>query len=453
MGTFVRSVVPFLLTCSLVVPMGNQAANSRAGENGPGRPNVVIIVVDTLRFDATSLAGTENTPFLKAIARRGVSFPRAYSPHDNTPRAHFALMSGFRDGLGSDLDRPDLSLAYQANRVGYSTFGVSANGTLGKRGVPMVSEFANYACLYEDWLSMSAAQKEERRPAIRSRLDAYKARVNEFNEATLFCSGPEVLRRLSPMIDSAREPFFGFVNILETHDPYLPAPEVLGREDKSAQSVDPDLRFRILRDPLARPNEIPNSTQRNAVLQRIKAAEGRAWSLSDDLSKTELATHRRRYLAEVREADRIVRSVFLMLENRKLLDRTWVIVTSDHGEAFGEGGFVTHWVNNQADREATRHVPMVWSLPALLRSERVVTEEVSLSDVAPTIYDLMGVDWAPIKAKSPDNYGQSLLAHLIGTRTQTRRTAPSFGSGLTDEAKKKMREDALERLRALGYIK
>jgi arylsulfatase A-like enzyme len=300
---------------------------------------------------------------------------------------------------------------------------------------------------------MSPKQKDERRPLIRNRLDAYKARHNDFNEATLFCSGREVHGRLAGMIASAREPFLGFVNILEPHDPYLPAPEVLGREGELARSVDPDIRFRVLRQPLTNPQGITNATRRTSVLERMNAAEGRAWSLADDLSEAELATYRRRYLAEVREADRIVRSIFLLLENRRVLDRTWVVVTSDHGEAFGEGGFVTHWLSNKGDREATRHVPMVWSLPGALVRGRVVTDEVSLSDVAPTLYDLMGVDWAPIKAKSPNNYGDSLLAHLIGNRTQTTGTAPSFGSELTDEAKKKMREDALERLRALGYIK
>ena len=454
MESSVVRMMLFLAACCLLVPTArDQTADARTDKTRAAPWNILIVVVDTLRYDATSMGGRENTPFLQALARRGVSFARAYSPRDYTRAAHFALLSGFREGLSSPLDRSDLGLPYQASQLGYSTFGVAANGTLSRRTMPLVSGFKEYDCLYDDWITQSLEQKAQRRPAIHKRLETYKARTNDFNEATLFCKGPELLGRLSPMIEGAKEPFFGFVNILEPHDPYLPAPEVLGHEDESARFVDPDIRFRVLPQPLAHPQEITDPARRASVLARIKAAEGRTWSLSDDLSEAQLAVYRQRYYAAVREADRVVRSIFLMLEKRKVLDRTWVVVTSDHGEAFGERGFVTHALSNKGGREATRHVPMVWSLPAALGSGRVVTAPVSLSDVAPTLYDLMGIDWAAIKARSPDNYGDSLLADLIVDSSQTAKRPPSFGFEPTEQARKRMRDDALERLRSLGYIK
>ena len=46
------------------------------------RPNILLIVVDTLRFDAVS---AENTPFLASLGKRAVVFANAHSTHDFTP--------------------------------------------------------------------------------------------------------------------------------------------------------------------------------------------------------------------------------------------------------------------------------------------------------------------------------------------------------------------------------
>jgi arylsulfatase A-like enzyme len=71
------------------------------------------------------------------------------------------------------------------------------------------------------------------------------------------------------------------------------------------------------------------------------------------------------------------------------LDNTLIIVTSDHGEEFGEHGvfghgFNLHWL--------PLHVPLLVSLPSRVPAGKVVREPVSLRDIAATVVDLLKID-------------------------------------------------------------
>ena len=421
------------------------------GTAGAPHWNFLIIVVDTLRYDVTSMAGKSNTPFMKMVADRAVSFSRAYSTYDSTPESHFSIFTGQRDGFGTLGDRPDASLAFQLRSHGYRTFGVSANGNVSQLTGNMVAGLTDYSCLYEEWQAMSAAQRQRHLPAIEARIAEYGARQDKWNQDQLYCNGGEVLTRFTRMLAAGGEPFFGFVNIMEAHDPYLPSRASLGEEPASARKVDPDLRYRTPRYPLANPEAVPDTALRASILQRLESAGGRAWGLSDDLLPEEIDTYKRRYEAGVRDADQVVKKVFAELERKQLLDRTWVLIVSDHGEMFGEGGFMTHSFANEGDYESSHHVPMIWATPSLLPRGVTVSDEVSLMDVAPTIYDLAGIDWAPLKQKAQGDFGRSLVSYLAGELAGPGRP-PAVGADVPPTDRIRMRQEALERLRALGYI-
>jgi arylsulfatase A-like enzyme len=413
--------------------------------------NFLIVVVDTLRYDVTSMAGRQNTPFLQRVAQRGASFSRAFSTHDNTPASHFTLFTGLRDGAGEANDRPDMSLAYQFRERGYGTFGIAANGNLSQKWMQSLAGFTRYSSLYDDWIGMTPQQRAQHLSGINDRLRRYGARENDWNQGQMFCSGPEVLARLRTMLAPTAEPFFGFINIIEPHDPYLPSAASLGREPDLAR-VDADLRFRVLRYPLADPEHYPDPAGRAFIMKRMEAAGSRAWALSDDLSKQQLETYKRRYAASVRDGDQIVRGIFLELERKRMLDRTWVVIVSDHGESFGEDAFLTHSLSDEGNPEASFHVPMVWAPPSMFSGSVTIDDDVSLADVAPTIYDLAGIDWSPLKARASGEFGRSLIQYLA-IEPEDRTATAALGDGVRDAERQGMREQALARLRALGYIK
>jgi Flp pilus assembly protein TadD len=91
-----------------------------------------------------------------------------------------------------------------------------------------------------------------------------------------------------------------------------------------------------------------------------------------------------RYDDEVAEADRQVGRLVAALGADRA--RTAIVVTSDHGEAFGEHGEIGHSVFVY---DTTLRVPLVIAAPSL--APRVVTDDVTLVDVAPTLLGLVGV--------------------------------------------------------------
>src|SRR5260221_9521546 len=94
------------------------------------RPNLILIVLDTLRYDVTSLGDSagNSTPFLASLQARGVTFTHAYSTHDFTPPSHFSVLTGLKDGLGGGNDHAQNRMPFQLGQTGDSPCGRIANG-------------------------------------------------------------------------------------------------------------------------------------------------------------------------------------------------------------------------------------------------------------------------------------------------------------------------------------
>ena len=362
-------------------------------------------------------------------------------------------MSGFVAGWQTTLDDTRLGLPEQLARAGYDTFGVAANGILTPALLRVLAGFRRYSCLYDEWEKMSPEQHGPFMPEITARLSAYHARDNDWNEVMLYASASRVVARVKENLASVRQPFFGFVNFIEPHDPYLPLVPPPNSE-QPASNVDPDLRFRHVPRFMTAPASLPDGPRKQSLERRLQLAEGRAWSLSDDLTPDAIRTYRARYQAEVKEADEAIRKLLVMLDARGLLDSTVVIITSDHGEAFGESGLMTHMFQNGGDPSVLQHVPLFLALPGDNHHDREQIDSIVTSaDIAPTIYDLVGVDWRPIARGSwVGNYGKSLLP-LLGLPMTASGKTPTYGEPLDEQDLREKRRSAIERLRALGYIR
>lgn len=100
-----------------------------------------------------------------------------------------------------------------------------------------------------------------------------------------------------------------------------------------------------------------------------------------------------RYDDEVAEADRQVGRLLEGLGPRRA--ETLVVVTADHGEAFGEHGEIAHSVFIY---DTTLHVPLVLDSPGL--TPLVDEQPVGLVDVAPTVLGLLGVAAPPMDGQA-----------------------------------------------------
>ena len=110
------------------------------------------------------------------------------------------------------------------------------------------------------------------------------------------------------------------------------------------------------------------------------------------------------YDAALNWSDRVVGLIVNHLEDRGLLEKTLIVITSDHGEAFQEHGTEGHARN--LFREVIQ-VPWIISLPFALEPGIVVEERVENVDVWPTLLDLLGMP----SLVQPD--GRSLLPTML----------------------------------------
>ncbi|HEX6273904.1 MAG TPA: sulfatase [Polyangiaceae bacterium] len=130
-----------------------------------------------------------------------------------------------------------------------------------------------------------------------------------------------------------------------------------------------------------------------------------------------------RYDGEIAFADSVVGAIFAALERRGVADRTIVILTADHGEAFGEHGKRFH--GRSCYVEQTR-VPLVVRVPGL--DAAVVRAPVELVDVVPTLLELLGIARGSLALD-----GESLLRALAEPAPFAERGAycEYFRSGVT----------------------
>lgn len=126
--------------------------------------------------------------------------------------------------------------------------------------------------------------------------------------------------------------------------------------------------------------------------------------------------------------DWVISTLYDYLGTHGLLDKTIVVVLSDHGEAFGERGYEGH------ARELfpeTTETPVIISLPVALPSEVVVKAETTNMDVWPTIFDLIGVE-NPAKSTDGRSRHGAILAAARGEET-SESEAPVASVSFLDE--------------------
>ena len=316
------------------------ACGTRA-DDGPvaSQPlNVVLIVVDTLRADHLSLYGyaKPTSPHLDAFARNAVVFTNvtAQAPWTSPsmaslfsslyPSAHGVLHRTAADRIPRLADA-HVTLAEVLAPAGWATIGVTANPWLAA-GQGLAQGFDSYRVLKGG-----------------ARLRARE--VNRF--------------ALSQLADDPQPPFFLYLHYMDVHGPY--------RAPDASQN-----RFRPSGETQPMPAEaiaaLPDYL-------RIASAE----SLADYLAA---------YDAGIHYWDESFGQLLEALELRGLLDRTLVVVTSDHGEEFFEHGGFNH---GRTLYQEQVHVPLVFWSKALGLGPKRIAHPVALIDVAPTILGLLGV--------------------------------------------------------------
>jgi arylsulfatase A-like enzyme len=342
----------------------SRAAAVAAAAPHPGARNVVLIVWDTVRASNLSLYGypRPTTPNLMAWARKGVRYILALAPATWTYPSHSCFFTGrwpyqLNSQWNSALDAPAPTLAeYLASR-GYQTAGFAANtqccsyetgldrGFAHYEDYPLTPRFLLGRTAPGSWLLKNVVSG---RPFYDSKwIDLQSRDARGIN--TAFLDWLQRRRR--------DRPFFAFLNYFDAHEPYVPPPEYAGRfgiRPKAPQ----DYQF------LLNYSHIPmRSPTRNILMARDCYDDCIAF-LDDQLGR----------LLEA-------------LQGQGLLENTLVILTGDHGEAFGDHDILRHGSAIYLDQTAVPLVILSPDAPA----GRAVTSPVSLRDLPATVVDQLGL--------------------------------------------------------------
>ena len=414
------------------------------------RPNVLLIVMDTARADGFGAhGGATPTPAFDALAERGRAVPRALSAANWTAPSHASMFSGlhpfehgvtgaaavtsqgrlasFRPAVERHADR---WLPEVMRRSGYETIAVSANVWITE---PMGFDFG-----FDRFVPIGAARAVPRgaasprrgRQALPPRLRraVKRARRATFDYRRGRDQGAvQALRALGTLAAERRDrPFFCFVNVMETHAPYLPPRSfnpLRGWRRYAATAAD---RYQGSDFMLA---------------YNLGAADAPGWAIE---------ALRSLYAGEVRYVDRFLG--LLMDRLQTVLDRTLVIVTSDHGENLGEDHRLGHQLFLD---ERLLHVPFAVAGPgAEVWPDRGVYSTAGLPRSIATAAGLEDAPWEARDGVAIAQYesgwkqlrnARRVVAGLDLTTAQRHRLTTTLELA-TDGRATLLREDRSERL-------
>jgi arylsulfatase A-like enzyme len=340
------------LTVNAVLWSRERAGESRLGSVPEGAPNVLLIIWDTVRAASLSLYGyARNTsPVLDSLAADAIVFDRAVAAAPWTLTSHGSLFTGYYPfDLVADwvvpLGDEHTTIAEAMAAGGYRTGGFVGNRAYSSRLWGLDRGFMHY----ESHPELTVGSILDSAPLFR-----HLRRLGNRWLGTYWIAGereaPDIARRFLrwQARDTAR-PFFAFLNLFDAHSPYTsPAPfdQMFGA---------PKLRGII---PDVRPTEDQIRDLRDAYDGSIAFLDQQLGVLLEELRR------------------------------RGVLDNTVVIVTSDHGEHFGEHGLLDH---GNSLYMPLLHVPLVIMLPESAAWGQRVTAAVSLRDIPATLVDLTGI--------------------------------------------------------------
>ncbi len=378
----VLTAVAALCACGKVEDTPKTAT---AGAGSGNRPNVVLIVLDTLRADRLGSYGCERptSPRLDAFAAESIRFSQAWAPSPFTASSHASLFASVypathgiwnKQLVDGKTEMGDLALSPAAvtlaeamQQGGYATAAIADGGYLSTdRG-----------------LDQGFERFDSRMRGAPDRVDA-ALRWLEKDRAT-------------------DRPFFLFLHTYEVHVPYMPDPADVAR---FASDYDGPMR-RAYENALA----FTARAQGTRKLQRVQEQFFRPVLQSADLTDEDRAFYIALYEAEVALADREIGRFLDQLAALGLAENTIVVLTADHGEEFWEHGQHGHY---QVWRELL-HVPMIVRIPG--GPAGVVRNDfIDLVDLMPTLLSELGLPIPPTAVGLDIGFRAPRAAHSAAHR-------------------------------------
>lgn len=313
-------------------------------------PNIVLIVLDTVRRDHLSSYGyfRETSPQLEAFRKNARTYTRAYSTSSWTVPAHASIFTGLfpvrhgatqeNDQLGAEFE----TLAEILRAGGYQTVGITGNPMIGlRRG------FGRGFDLYRE--SWKIAPKRNRDLVTLDWIERFlKRRTDE-------------------------KPLFLFVNLIGAHAPFASCEDNCGAF--GAEII---------------PGGLNDSLWKQYYQGQIR------------FTRQNLDRLVRLYDAEIRQVDSTMGQILDAIDLHLSPETDFVAITSDHGENFGEHQHINHVFSIH---ETTIQIPMIIRYPGRAAAGSEDARATQLLDLFPTILRAAGIDRAANRHHGMDLFG------------------------------------------------
>jgi arylsulfatase A-like enzyme/uncharacterized membrane protein YbhN (UPF0104 family) len=334
------------------------AAKARSGAGGiaaglEDAPNVILVMVDTLRADHLSCYGAEiATPHLCRIATEGTTY-QGFSHASWTKPATASLLTSTLPSTHVAMSKPatlseDLTLVSEALQAGgYTTGGIVSNVNLAE-SFGFAQGYDDYHYLAPDYIAF--AQESSSKLIIYQLVRQVVLRILRGDNVYFsdFYQDSEVVNEVAfDWIDARKdERFFLFLHYMDAHDPYFEHP------------------------------------YNGEGIARVSMPEPEA-EIADELKDL--------YRGEIEYLDENFGKLLAKLEADGLYDETVIILTADHGEEFNEHGGFWHGLTLYDEQI---HVPLLvkWAKSGD-RPQKGAEEGIArLIDVGPTILGLANLE-------------------------------------------------------------
>jgi arylsulfatase A-like enzyme len=339
-------------------------SNAEQTPRGP-RPDIVLLVVDTLRADHLGSYGytRRTSPHLDALAADSLRFTRAFSSAPwTTPAVAALLTSRHPSSLGitnvqSPLPRDVVLLPEMLQEAGYRT-----------------GAFVSHSFVSEKW--------------------GFARGFDTFDESNvkghLATTSPRLVDLAIRWIDDLEptdSPFFLLVHFFDPHFVYLEQPGF------AFGGVEPSYHGPV---------------HSGALPSRLAEAPG-------GLDDADLRELERLYDSEIAVTDRAIGRLLDHLRAKGLYDSALVVATADHGEEFLDHGALDH---AKTLYDELMNVPLLVKLPGVEPTR--VDRSVALVDVLPTIADWLDVE-PPAETRGVSLLGRDDTPRPIFLETQRLR--------------------------------
>ena len=349
---WLSAILPGLALVALVLLACRDAPEEGSAPETPAafpKPDVVLIVIDTLRADHLPTYGYSRptAPVIDAFAEESLVFENAFTVMGLTLPAHVSMMTGLdprTHGTVSNFVEPDgrhSTLAEQLQSQGYVTAAFVS-------GAPLA-----------------------RKHGLAKGFEVYSDTRNAAGEDAPRIPGEKTTERAIAWLESQEDsprPFFLFVHYYDTHTHYIrPTKEPLPFR------VDTELRKRM--DTLG--------------LSKLEISDLSYSPILENGVPLNLALAINAYDNQIRRVDGLVGLLLSALEKTGRFDHTLVIITSDHGEGLGQHDYYEHHLNLY---EEQLRIPLIIRPPASTPfPPQRVSRIASLVDIAPSVLDWTGV--------------------------------------------------------------